>query len=93
MIMQGVKAAEQGKQLLDNVVSAIEGDGPILPVHEARLHLAIDLLRTSGADPDASARAEALSCIMRPLPTYLRQGRVNAYASARLRLRRTARAR
>jgi hypothetical protein len=73
-----------------NLLQAIEGNEILTARHQAQVHKAIDLLRATRADGVLLQRAEAISCIMHLMPTFLRQGRVNAYASARLRLRSAA---
>ncbi len=62
-------------------------DGLALPRSEAQVHKAIDLLRSEGDDCALLAAAETLSCEMREMAQLLREGRVNAYDSRALRVR------
>jgi hypothetical protein len=68
----------------------IESGRAVSAAHFAQIHRAIDLMRASEAAPDRLACVERVSCLMHPIPLLLRQGRVNAYASAMLKLRRAA---
>jgi hypothetical protein len=77
-------------QVRSGLLQAIEGDHVIAPVHEARVHHAIDLLRAHRADGQMLSRVEQISCTLRSMNLFLREGRVNAYDSARLRLRSVA---
>ncbi len=83
------QAAEIVKHAL---VRSIEQDGILPPTSESQVHRAIDLLRATRGDPGLLNRLEAMSCELFKMRLYLRQGRVNAYASARLRLRSAVRA-
>jgi len=78
-----IVAAVKGRLLHD-----IDAGRPISGAHAAQLHRAIDLLRAGQGDPIRLATVEKMSCVMHPMPHLLRQGRVNAYASAVLKLRR-----
>lgn len=62
-------------------------EGLALPRSEAQVHKAIDLLRARPVDVELLAAAESLSCTMREMDQLLRQGRVNAYDSRALRVR------
>jgi hypothetical protein len=75
-----------------SLLQAIESGAAILPVHEAQVHRTIDLLREAPVDPQIRARMESISCLMSAMRPLLGQGRVNAYASARLRIRSAANA-
>jgi hypothetical protein len=77
-------------RLQSNLLQAIAEDQVIPPRHHAQAHAAIDALRRVRADRAVLQRVETISCILHMMPTFLRQGRVNAYASARLRLRSVA---
>jgi hypothetical protein len=72
------------------LLQAIAADQVIMPRHHAQVHAAIDLLRAAHADRALLQRAEAISCMLHMMALFLRQGRINAYASARLRLRTAA---
>jgi hypothetical protein len=86
-----ISTAEQAAMDLKlALLHSIEQDGLVRPVHESRLHKAIDLLRANGADPARLRRLESMSCTFAQMRHFLRQGRVNAHASALLRLRRDA---
>jgi hypothetical protein len=76
--------------LQSNLLQAIADEQVIPPRHHAQVHAAIDLLRGVRADRAVLQRVEAISCILHMMQSFLRQGRVNAYASARLRLRSAA---
>jgi len=69
---------------------AIEQDGVITPKSEAQVHKALDLLRRAEGDPALIAKMEAMSCTIMQMGHLRREGRVNAYASQLLRLRRAA---
>lgn len=73
------------------LLRAIEADQVIPPGYEARVHEAIDLLRAARADRRVLSRIEDISCTMWRMHRFLREGRVNAYDSARLRIRAAAR--
>jgi len=64
----------------------------VVPRAEAQVHEAVDLLRTSQGDRDLLATAESVSCFMMEMSHYRRQGRVNAYASKLIRVRKTCEA-
>ena len=72
----------------ESLFSIIERDGAMAPGQVAQIHRTIDLMRTSPTDPGTLSRMETISCILWSLPLFRRQGRVNAHASALLRLRR-----
>ena len=74
----------------DRLFAIIEHDGAIAPGELAQVHRTIDELRAAKVDPAALSRMESISCILWSLPLFRRQGRVNAHASALLRLRRAA---
>jgi hypothetical protein len=84
------RALQSVLHLQNNLLQAISDDQVIPPRHHAQVHAAIDVLRGVRADPAILQRVETISCILHMMPTFLRQGRVNAYASARLRLRSAA---
>lgn len=71
----------------DAVTLAGRRDGLALPRVESKVHKAIDLLRGTSADAKLLAIAESLSCAMREMAELLREGRVNAYDSRALRVR------
>ncbi len=83
------QAATLVKQAL---IRSVAQDGIVTPKHEAQVHKAIDLLRATRGDPALLSRFEAMSCTLAQMRLYLHQGRVNAYASALLRLRSAANA-
>jgi hypothetical protein len=62
-------------------------DGLVTPRCEAQVQQAVDLLRCSRADPALLKSAEFLSCAMFEMGGFLRQGRVNAYVSKAVRVR------
>ena len=74
------------------LAGSIDRNGVLPPTSESQVHKAIDLLRATRGDPGLLNRLEAMSCELLKMRLYLRQGRVNAYASARLRLRSAAKA-
>ena len=78
-------------QLRSSLLQAIDDDRHIPAAHEARVHEAIDLLRAARADTHVLRRVEDISCTLRSMNRFLREGRVNAYHSARLRVRAAAR--
>jgi hypothetical protein len=78
-------------QVRSSLLHAIEEGQAIPAAHEARVHEAIDLLRAARADSRMLRRVEDISCTLRRMNRYLREGRVNAYDSARLRVRAAAR--
>lgn len=57
---------------------------------EAKVHRTIHLLREAGGEMDLIMKFEQVSCLLREMSHQLGQGRVNAYASGLLRLRRAA---
>lgn len=71
------------------LAEAARRGGVLVPRAEAQVHQAVDLLRSSQADRDLLAAAERLSCAMMEMNHYRRQGRVNAYASKLIRVRKT----
>lgn len=77
--------------LQSDLLQAVATDQVIPARHHAQVHAAIDLLRAARADGKMLQRAETISCLLHMMPIFLRQGRINAYASARLRLRSAAR--
>jgi hypothetical protein len=86
--MDGQERAQRSLVQLQGALLQAIADEQVIPArHHAQVHEAIDLLRASRADRILLQRAEAVSCIMHVMPLFLRQGRINAYASARLRLR------
>ena len=58
---------------------------------EAQVHAALDRNALPCGTP-ARARLETISCLLFRMQLYRRQGRVNAYASGRLRVQRLAEA-
>jgi hypothetical protein len=72
------------------LLSAIADDQFKPARHQPRVYEAIDLLRASRADQSLVQRVEEISCTLHVMNGFLHQGRVNAYASARLRLRSAA---
>ena len=72
------------------LAEAIEDCGMLTPQTHAQVHRAVDLLRYSRGDPALLSKIEAMSCTMARMGRLHRQGRVNAYASALLQLRRAA---
>jgi|GEM_PF-4688213 len=84
------KALQSVFRLRSSLLQAIEADQLIPWRHEPRVHEAIDLLRAARADGPTLRRAEEISCTLRMMNLFLREGRVNAFASARLRLRSAA---
>jgi hypothetical protein len=64
----------------------------VVPRAEAQVHEAVDLLRMSQADRDLLATAESVSCVMMEMSHYRRQGRINAYASKLIRVRKACEA-
>lgn len=75
--------------LRDAVAGATHSDGIIAGKVEAQVHNAIDFLRGAGADVALILKFEQASCLLYEMNHLRRQGRVNAYASKLLRLRRT----
>jgi hypothetical protein len=73
------------------LAEAIEDCGMLTPKAHAQVHRAVDLLRYTKADPTLLSKIEAMSCTMARMNRLHRQGRVNAYASALLQLRTSAR--
>lgn len=92
MSAAGPEAISQ--QALDLVRVAIAGAADfgtvIEPRAEAQVQRAIHLLRGSQANADILHRVEQISCTLMEMSYLLRQGRVNAYESRRLRLKRVA---
>lgn len=86
----GDKVRQSVFRVRSGLLQAIESHDIIPPVHEARVHDAIDLLRATRCDGQMLSRVEHISCTLRSMNRFLREGRVNAYASARLRLRSAA---
>lgn len=79
---------QQATALIKDAMShAGRHDGLALPRSEAQVHRAIDLLRATSVDNALLAAAESLSCTMREMDQLLRQGRVNAYDSRALRVK------
>jgi hypothetical protein len=72
------------------LLDAIDADQLIPWRHEPRVHAAIDLLVAARADAPLLRRVEDISCTLHMMNRFLREGRVNAFASARLRLRSAA---
>jgi hypothetical protein len=72
------------------LAEAIEECGMLTPQTHAQVHRAVDLLRYTRADPTLLSKIEDMSCTMARMARLHRQGRVNAYASALLQLRRAA---
>lgn len=72
------------------LLQAIETDQLLPWRHEPRVHEAIDLLVAARADGSTLRRAQEISCTLHMMNRFLREGRVNAFASARLRLRNAA---
>ena len=66
--------------------AALNGD-LVVPSVEAQVHEAIDLLRISRADDALLGTAQFVSCGLMEMRHYRRQGRVNAYASKLMRVR------
>ena len=71
--------------LIKNAVDQIER----VPLKDAQIHRAVDMLRANPSDAELLAVAEWLSCAMAHLCNFRRQGLVNAYQSKLLRIRRT----
>lgn len=74
----------------DSLFTIIEQDGAMPPGQLAQVHRTIDTLRVGRTDPATLSRMENISCILWSLPLFRRDGRVNAHASALLKLRRAA---
>ncbi len=74
----------------ESLLAIIEREGAVVLGQVAQVHRTIDMLRVERADPAMLLRMETISCILWSLPLFRRQGRVNAHASALLRLRRAA---
>ena len=79
-------ARERAIALMKSALS-IRQDDLVIPNMEARVHEAVDLLRISQADNDLLGTAQFVSCRLMEMRHYRRQGRVNAYASKLVRLR------
>lgn len=74
------------------VLRSIEREGLITPAVEAKVHRAVDLLHLARADEAPLRTVESISCTLHEMRQWLIEGRVNAYASGLLRLRRTVEA-
>ena len=74
------------------ILRSIERDGFITPAAEAQVQRAVDLLKLEKCDPQHREQVEHISCTLREMHQWLLDGRVNAYASALLRLRRRVQA-
>ncbi len=72
------------------LADAVDPQSFIGPRADALVQRAIHLLRKTQEDPDALHRLEQISCTLMEMSYLRRQGRVNAYASRLLRLRRSA---
>lgn len=73
-----------------NIVLQGVTSGYISPNAELQVQRALDLLRAEARGSELTARIEAISCTLRKMHHLLIDRRVNAYASALLRLRRVA---
>lgn len=71
------------------LVGALERQDFLRPAVELRVQRAVDLLRTDRSDAAALAQMELLSCLIRKVHVAMLGGRINAYESGLLRLRRT----
>jgi hypothetical protein len=81
-------AREQAITLIQGAFAKAAHHGDLLvPSMEAQVHRAIDLLRTSQADDALLGTAQFVSCGLMQMRHYRRQGRVNAYASKLMRVR------
>ena len=74
------------------LIAALQRDEVVPPAHETRVHAAIDLLCVRGHSDAERAQVEAISLFLHKMRLFMREGRVNAYASTRLRLRRAVEA-
>jgi len=70
---------------------ACQGD-VVVARNEAQVHEAVDLLRLSRVDGELLKTAEFVSCVMMEMRHYRRQGRINAYTSKLIRMRRACEA-
>jgi len=86
------KAAGSADPAIDllkrTLIAALQRDEIVPPAHETRVHAAIDLLSVPGHSDAERAKVEAISLFLHKMRMFMREGRVNAYASTRLRLRR-----
>jgi hypothetical protein len=72
------------------IAAAVERGGDATPAIEAQVQQALDLLRAGPRAGEALIRIEAISCTLARMQHARREGRVNAHASALLRLRNAA---
>ncbi|WP_315727137.1 hypothetical protein [Sphingosinicella rhizophila] len=94
--MQAVKAPfempDRGDTIVASVSSTVrrslDAGEPIGPAAEAQIHRALDLLHQEGAHRERLRKVASISCRLHHIRTCLHSGRVNGYASQRLRLRR-----
>ena len=83
-------ADHSNRPLKQALLAALERD--LLPAAlEAQVHAALDGPALPHRAP-SRARLESISCLLFRMQLYRRQGRVNAYASGRLRVQRLAEA-
>ena len=85
-----MNGASDLQSVRDSLFAIVEQEGAMPPGQLAQVHRTIDTLRVGRTDPATLSRMENISCILWSLPLFRRQGRVNAHASALLRLRRAA---
>ena len=78
--------------LKEALLKEVEREGAITLATECKVQWAIPLLRSGHGDAHSLSRAEAISCAIARMQVARREGRVNAYASTLLRLRRAAQA-
>lgn len=74
------------------LIAALQRDEVMPPAHETRVHAAIDLLCVRGRGDAERAQVEAISLFLHKMRVFMREGRINAYASTRRRLRRAVEA-
>ena len=83
----------QAVQLVKAAVArAVEVDGFVALGSEGQVHRAVDMLRSARADQMLLGTVERISCAMTEMSHLRRQGRVNAYASRLLRLKKAGEA-
>jgi len=70
------------------VQDSLKAGEQMTPAVEAEVHRALDLLHREGEDGERLRKIEDISCRLHHMRACLRSGRVNAYASNMLRLRR-----